>query len=114
MANETPNAKKKAGRPKKQPAPPALGIAERSGPWGKCVIVLGGLVVNGKRYDPQAGADILAMMLEDGMKRIAPAPSPDPAMAAAIAEMGDEGLVIEADGIASPEPASAAEPNGNH
>jgi len=56
------NGKKKAGRPKKGPTPPMLGIAERSGQGYRIVIALGGLVVNGKKFDPQVGADNLADM----------------------------------------------------
>ena len=41
------NGKKKGGRPRNPPPPPALGIAERSGESYKIMVVLGGLKVNG-------------------------------------------------------------------
>ena len=75
--------KNKGGRPRNPPPAPAQGIAERSGNGYKIVVVLGGLKVNGKRWEPQAGADLVADMLEDGMQRItraaAPATSPEAA-----------------------------------
>lgn len=69
------NGKKKGGRPKAPPAPPALGIAERTGPGYKLVIVLAGLKVNGKKYDPQTGAENLADMFVYCMRT----PEADPA-----------------------------------
>jgi len=122
--------KKKTGRPKAPPAPPALGIAERRGDGWKFTIVLGGLVVNGKKWEPQMAAELLAGMLEDGMKRIArPAasqePSPEPASAAAIAESsepdhtattgdGDVPTAESGDARATPEPAIEPGENGHH
>jgi hypothetical protein len=84
MATE-PVTKKKVAHHKAPPAPPALGIAERSGDGWKFTIVLGGLKVNKKKFEPQAGAELLAGMLEDGMKRLSPArrsgTSPEKALA---------------------------------
>ncbi len=70
-----PNGKKKGGRPKSPPPPPLLGIAERQGPNYKLVIVLAGLKVNGKKYDPQVGAEHLAEMFDYCMR----VPGTDPA-----------------------------------
>jgi hypothetical protein len=84
-----------------------LGIADRSGDGYKLTVVLGGLVVNGKKFDPQTGADLIADMLAEWMAKIAPPPaaapetavqdpevaghgaSPDVASGAPIAESGD-------------------------
>jgi len=83
MPIEKSKVTNKGGRPRNPPPAPAQGIAERSGAGWKFTIVLGGLKVNGKRFDPQAGAELLAGMLEDGMQRItraaAPATSPEAA-----------------------------------
>lgn len=65
--------KSKGGRPKKPPTPPVLGIASRRGDGYELTVVLGGLVVLGKKWEPQAGAELLADMLEDGMRRLAAA-----------------------------------------
>jgi len=59
--------KKKAGRP---PAPVMLGIARRDGDGYKLTVALAGLLVNGRKFDPQAGAELVADMLEDGMRRL--------------------------------------------
>ncbi len=83
MPNE-PKPKSKGGRPKKPPTPPVLGIASRRGEGYELTIVLGGLVVLGKKWEPQAGAELLADMLEDGMRRLAAA------RPAAPAEMAEE------------------------
>jgi hypothetical protein len=136
MSSE-PKHKGGAGRPRNPPPPPALGMAERSGDGWKFTIVLGGLKVNGKKFDPQAGAELLAGMLEDGMKRIQRSePSPEKALAdleaadsardgdaaGGIAESsdpdhpatnddGDVPTAESSDVITSPEPAMA--PGGN-
>jgi hypothetical protein len=108
-------------------------MAERSGDGWKFTIVLGGLKVNGKRFDPQAGAELLAGMLEDGMKRITPAASqgtsPGKALvdlaAADAATFGDgdhhatnddaAGGTDESSDAAAPlEPAMAPGENGRH
>jgi hypothetical protein len=119
--------KNKGGRPKAPPTPPALGIADRKGEGWQFTIVLGGLKVNGKRYDPQIGADILAGMLEDGMKRIAPAArsGASPERALEDLEAADSAVNGDAAGeeIQSSEPAAPPEPamapgedaaNGSH
>jgi hypothetical protein len=122
-ANATPNGKKKAGRPKAPPPAPALGIAERKGDGYGIVIVLGGMRVNGKKYDPQEAAENLADMFvycmrvkdaDPAEKMVAEAdaerlPSPETPMAdlpaAAPATSG---------AAASSEPAVAPGENGSH
>ena len=121
MATDTSKPKSKGGRPRNPPPAPAQGIAERSGAGWKFTIVLGGLRVNGKRFDPQAGAELLAGMLEDGMRRIQRSePSTEKALedleAADAATNGDGHVPIAESGdvITSPSPAMTPGENGHH
>jgi len=105
--------KKKSHHAKTPPTPPALGIAERSGAGWKFTIVLGGLKVNGKRFDPQAGAELLAGMLEDGMRRITPAASQGTSPEKALADL--EAADAATGGNHAPsEPAIAPGQNGHN
>jgi hypothetical protein len=95
-----------------------LGIASRRGEGYELTVVLGGLVVLGKKWEPQAGAELLADMLEDGMRRLAtarPAAPTEKAVedlpAAAPATNGDAAWGIAE---ASPELAIAPGSNGHH
>lgn len=63
--------KSKGGRPKKPPTPPVLGIATRKGVGYELTLVLGGMTVNGKKFDPQTGAELLAEMLAEWMDKSA-------------------------------------------
>lgn len=115
---DKPTPKNKGGRPKKPPAPPMLGIADRAGDGYKFTVVLGGLVVNGKKYDPQIGANLLAGMLEDGMRRLSPRSPAAPDLAMQDPELanpatnGDGHVSIAERGDAAAEPQDAS--NGSH
>jgi len=105
--------KNKGGRPRNPPPAPALGIAERSGAGWKFTIVLGGLKVNGKRFDPQAGAELLAGMLEDGMRRITPAASQGTSPEKALADLEAADAATGGNDL-PPEPAMAPVENGHN
>jgi len=113
MATE-PKPKSKGGRPRNPPPAPAQGIAERSGAGWKFIIVLGGLKVNGKRFDPQAGAELLAGMLEDGMRRITPAASHGTSPEKALADLEAADAATGGNGAAPSEPAMAPGENGHN
>ena len=121
---DTPKPKNKGGRPKKPPTPPMLGIAERSGTGFKLTLVLGGLVVNGKKFDPQTGAELLADMLAEWMAKTAPRPAApaEAAMppAADSLEWSSQGASPDLASLANPEDLPALEvamapgSNGSH
>lgn len=103
---DAPKPKSKGGRPKKPPTPPVLGVALRQADGCTVNVVLAGLVVSGKKWEPQAGAELLAEMLLDvlrGRVRLGAAPAP-------IADYGDSGH----EDPPSPELALAPGENGNH
>ncbi len=111
---DKPTPKNKGGRPKKPPTPPVLGVALRQGAGYTVNVILGGLVVNGKKFDPQTGADLIADMLAEWMAKIAAPKAPEPAEVDTAKADSLEWSSHPAEDLPALELATEPGTNGNH
>lgn len=115
---DKPTPKSKGGRPKKPPTPPVLGVALREGTGYRVNVILAGLVVNGKKFDPQIGADMIADMLAEWMAKIAArrpaAPTETAVQDPDMAIPATNGDAAGGEAEASPELAITPGENGHH